>query len=1229
MTHLTPDAKAKLARTIRDFRGTASDPNGGLLLKGMREAAEGTYRLSIASAEKAGLAEEQLEKRKRLEKWLNEQVRADVATQKPKDKQQEKFEQESRARHLADAIKLAGATVLNRLVVIKQLEAHGMVKPAVVTGGWNSAGYREFREFAPDLCKGETEGYGLLLKLLCDELALELPGLFGAVGLTELFAVPASTLRTVVDGLNAPELVSAWTDDTTLGWVYQYWNDPEREALDAKLNGGGKVEPHEVASKTQMFTERYMVEWLLQNSLGQQWLAICARNGWEPEAIADGTLARLEERRKDWREKRERGEVALDALMPIETEAEERWKYWVQQPALTGEGIPSSIKDLKIFDPACGSGHFLAIAFDFLFAFYAEEARHRGESWTEREMVESILENNLYGLDLDARAVQIAAAGLYLKGKAVCAAAGCEAARPKGLNLVASDLNLAMLPVADEARQALRAAVQETTGIPGALTDEIVAALAGADAWGSLLRVDGVVDEAISAYEKPIQSNLLENNLSNSLRPRGEGLGMRAILLEQLETFLASRTRSDDLGLRLKGEQLAAGVRFIRMVRENAYDLVVGNPPYQGASKLVDSAYLKQRYPKAKADLYAAFLERGLQLVKPGGLSAMVTMRNWMFISQYSAIREYLIETYDLRALGDFDRGAFDEVPNEVLAITLSIFQKTEPSSETSVATQPTPFDDTSYDRQRTNRKRAAVLAQVGRFEFETTRFDVIKEKPLIYWWDKAFLKKYAEASKVEDAAPVCAGMQTSNNIRYLRLPWEVSSKSVNLRTAYNSFNEIENFTWVPYIKGAAGKKWFEPLDTVLLWKSGALEKQVMYDHFGSNGGGNGTPSRQFYFSIGVAFSMIGASFAVRAHRFRSVIGDKGASVFPQDVSNVTCLLNSQFAQNIASALNPSVSFQTGDVNRLPLFPIESADEIFTQLEAAFTTHESAREPSVEFIHPGPTCWPYAQTWAQQSVDRPAGEPLPPWEPEYEEPKATDWISYAIGLALGRFPLTPAPTSTPLSHRPTDTRGLSVAEALPHGILYLSAYSADQPTSPDSLTHPACAPLHTAWATHSSAIATKSFHEWLRLNFFTGVHLPMYEQRPIYFPLSSAHKNFVAHISIHRWTPHTLTDLLAEYTAKDLTTLEGELTDLADSKNQGNPSTQAKAETRYAHLQALHTELTAFIALIRQCADLTPPPANPKDPQPELPKVSYQMDLDDGVMINSAALWPLLEPQWK
>src|SRR5205823_4962710 len=151
----------------------------------------------------------------------------------------------------------------------------------------------------------------------------------GNVGLTALFPVPASTLRAVIDALNDPALASAWGDDMTLGWVYQYWNDPEREALDAKIAGGGKIEPHEIAKKTQMFTERYMVEWLLQNSVGFTWLCICKKNGWT--ADAERVLTDLDARRAAWRQKREAGGVALDALMPIAPGLEADWKYYVPQ----------------------------------------------------------------------------------------------------------------------------------------------------------------------------------------------------------------------------------------------------------------------------------------------------------------------------------------------------------------------------------------------------------------------------------------------------------------------------------------------------------------------------------------------------------------------------------------------------------------------------------------------------------------------------------------------------------------------------------------------------------------------------------------------------------------------------------------------------------------------------------------------------------------------------------
>jgi len=1197
--YLTPEAKSKLSNTIRILRER--------LLIDFHNAVDSAYRLSIP-LNKAGLSEELRIKRGRLEQWLEEQSRSETKAKNEK-------KDEVRQRYQKTAEKLAAATFLNRLIVIKQMEAHGLIKPAVITGGWQSSGYREFRDFAPELLKDENEGYGTLLQLLYDELSLELPGLFGDVGVTALFPIPASTLRAVIEALNQPELQDAWLDDTTLGWVYQYWNDPEREALDAKLNGGGKVEPHEIASKTQMFTERYMVEWLLHNSLGQMWLAMCQRRGWTAEVEADGTLQRLETRRKEWREKREKGEVSLDALMPIESESEELWKYWVPQP-LTEDAVkyaPDSVREIKILDPACGSGHFLVIAFGLLFAMYREEARHRGESWNDVSIVESILENNLYGIDIDPSAVQIAAAALILKARLIC-----PEASPRFLNLVASNLQLGSLPENDPALVELRREITETTGIPEELTNQIVQALKGADYLGSLLKVDVMVDVAIWKYEQtlfdPIQGDIFESvyvkEEASSLASRIQK--MKDFLLEKLEQFLARCTNGDDLGLRLRGEQLAAGIRFIRMIQENYYDLVIGNPPYQGTSKMVGAAYITNHYPMGKADLYAAFLERGLQLAKVGGFSAMLTMRNWMFIQQFSKIREYFLNDFDLRVLGDVDRGAFEDVLDEVVATVMSVFHKVPPSEIFSIAIQPTPLDDNSRDSGRTKRKRAAVLAQVGRYSFECDRFNAIKEKPLIYWWDDNFLKQYAGTPKLGDSSPAKQGMASTNNQRFLRIVWEVHLSKVQFVRDNQDFTYDVAKKWMPYVKGAAGKVWFEPLTYIINWDSNSLELQVAIEIYRIKSPGKHIKNESFYFKNGISYSTIGSSFLARSRRFKSVFDVSGSSVFPNNIENVACLMNNSTTQNILTALNPTVNFQTSDVNRLPLFPIESSDEIFAKLDKAFTEHEAARETSVEFKKPGASAWNYAQEWAQKAVDREPGTPLPDYQPIYEQPPATNFVSYSIGVALGRF----------------GANGEGIIQnaeenVLPHGILYLSNYS-----ERDSLEHSASQIIHETWQQQGATIAkNKTLREWLRQNFFKDVHLGMYENRPIYFPLSSTKKNFVAFISIHRWQYNTLQDLLAEHLIPELNHLEGELNDLIDARYQGDKKSQTKAEEHYSKIQQLHTELKTFIDLIRQTAEQGAPPANPKDSRREV-DARFKMDLDDGVMINSAALWSLLEPQW-
>jgi len=1182
---LTPEAKQLLSSTIRDLRER--------LLRDIHDEAERRYRLSVPLS-RAGLDEAHRRRRERLEAWLNERVRASKAkTEKEREATQERL--------LQQAVKEAGATLLNRLVALRHIEAKGLLMPMVVTEGWNSKGYGQFRDFATGLLADETEGYGTLLQVVFDELALDLPGLFGEVGLTKLFPIPPATLREVVSRLDDKDLASAWTDDTTLGWVYQYWNDPEREALDAKINDGGKIEPHEIAAKTQMFTERYMVEWLLQNSLGLTWLCICKKNGWV--ADADRVLPVLDRRRANWRAKREAGEVAMDALMPIEGDLEDHWKYYVPQPIPENAvaKAPDSIRDLKLLDPACGSGHFLVGAFTLLVPMYREEARHRGESWSDSDIAGSILSNNLHGVDIDPRAIQIAAVALYLKAKTLS-----PDARLNRMNLVAPTLQLGSLPEDDPSLVQLRDELRRDAGLSEDLTRRLVSALAGVDHLGTLLKVDAAVDEALKSADLEIERGLPgQGDLFKGYAKQQVKLSFREAketVLDKLEQFLAKHSAAEDLGLRLDGEQLAAGVRFVRMVREGHYDVVVGNPPYQGLSKTALGDYVAKKYPRGKADLYAAFLERGIELAREGGLSALLTMRGWMFLGQFEELRKGLMKGHSLRLVGDVDRGAFESVLDEVLSTVMSIFQRGRSNTLESIAIQPTPLDDHSRDSERTNRKRAAVLAQMGRYEFDPKGFEVIEGEPIVYWWSKDFLARYASAPKLKDLAPAKKGIDTGDNARFVRRPWELCNSALS-RAAPN--DEI----WVPYILGGKGRSWFEPLTTAVHWQNRGLQIRV----FAEISSGATLRNVDRFFVLGIAFSPIGSEFSARAHRFPSICDNKGTSVYPGDIGRVLAVMNTTTAGFVVQSLNPSLSFQNSDAERIPVFDVENPESILSLVREAFRAAESVRESSVEFKGPGPSPWRYAQDWAQRSVDRPEGVPLPPYEATFDEPDPVAFVSFAIGVALGRF-----------GSKGEGILDTTPAFALPGGILFVS------PEGHDSVDHPACASLLGVWKDLGAAVGGgDELREYLTGGFFAH-HKKLYENRPIYFPLSSGKKSYVAFVSIHRWQDDTLNVLLADHLVPERRRLEGELEDIRKERVQSavKGKLDGKVEKRYGQAQKLLEEITDFIAKVTQIAECGPPPPDDKT-KPREADARFVMDLDDGVMVNSAALWPLLESQWK
>lgn len=293
------------------------------------------------------------------------------------------------------------------------------------------------------------------------------------------------------------------------------------------------------------------------------------------------------------------------------------------------------------------------------------------------------------------------------------------------------------------------------------------------------------------------------------------------------------------------------------------------------------------------------------------------------------------------------------------------------------------------------------------------------------------------------------------------------------------------------------------------------------------------------------------------------------------------------------------------------MFNISKYREIVEVIEKKFSLHERHRELSIEFCRPGPSSWSHAEYWAQRAVDRPEGAPLPPYEPVYDPPAPVSFVSFAVGVALGRF-----------GANGEGILGSAPDSALPSGILFLSTESSD------SLDHSACALLHETWKEHGAVVGEgDDLRTYLRRSFF-DYHKKLYENRPIYFPLSSAKKSFVAFVSIHRWQDDTLGVLLADHLLPARRRLEGELDDLRTARAAGAGKNKSKVEKRFAEVQKLLEELAELIGKVGEIAERGAPPPDDKTPRREV-DARFVMDLDDGVMVNSAALWPLLEPQWK
>ena len=551
---------------------------------------------------------------------------------------------------------------LNRFVALKMLEARKLVQECI-SRGEESTGFKEFCGLAPGLVQLPDKGYRLYTESLLDELGRQVKVLFNRLDPATLLWPRRQAFTALLELLNDPELAAVWQEDETIGWVYQYFNG-EDERRQMRAESQAPRNSRELAVRNQFFTPRYVVQFLTDNSLGQLWVEM--RQG----------ATRL---------------AALDYLV----KDSERLPRPAKDP-----------RDLRVLDPACGSGHFLLYCFDllagdpsrglagiYLEAWRAQEqppSQATGNSLrhdypTEEALLkavpELILRHNLHGVDIDPRAAQIAALALWMRAQRGFQEAKIPAAeRPpiRRTNVVTAE------PMPGDQLLVHEFSTGLEPRVLGELFQQMVEAMQLAGELGSLLRIDRALEQAVGQAREQFKTEQMQQLLLPGFEPATRQLGFdlsdisdasffdsaEERIVAALAAYAAQAPASMTVRRRLFAEDAAQGIAFIDLIRQR-YDAVLMNPPF-GAASLAAKREFEAAYPRTKNDLYAAFVERGIELLHPGGYLGAITSRTGFFLSSFQRWREeVLLQEAPPPVFADLGQGVLDSAMVEVAAYCL------------------------------------------------------------------------------------------------------------------------------------------------------------------------------------------------------------------------------------------------------------------------------------------------------------------------------------------------------------------------------------------------------------------------------------------------------------------------------------------------------------------------------------------------------------------------------
>ena len=760
-------------------------------------------------------------------------------------------------------------TWFNRLIAVRYMEvndllpsrtrvlssADGRAEPQIVTSPFDAVlDYTPAEQQQIVTLKNDNkldEVFRLLFLKQCAALGDCLPRLFEQVDdyMPLLLALSFTDKDGVVCHLvnDIPE--SDWQDAVQIvGWLYQYYNTEPKEQVFANLKKNIKISKENIPAATQLFTPDWIVRYMVENSLGRLW----------SEGHPDFD-------KSEWKYYLDEAPQEPQVAQQL---AELRKGYAALKP-----------EDIKCIDPCMGSGHILAYLFDVLMQIY------RSAGYTDRDAAASIVEHNLYGLDIDDRAAQMAYFVVMMKG----------------CHYDSRFLRRHLKPHVY--------AIQES----GELT---------ADALGRLGRQESTARALLDGFKNA-------KEYGSILQPK--------VTLEKLDALQKQLREVDgasDMGSLT--DQLVAGqiVNVLYPLIEQArmlvqkYDVVVTNPPYMGSSGMNArlSDYVKKHYPDSKSDLFAVFIERCAQMDKRGGYQAMITQHAWMFLSSFEKLRAklQLIDTVNMAHLGA--RG-FDEIGGEVVQTTSFVMRSSHTKGYKGTYCRLIDGDSEKV-------KAEMFVSGENRYVAEQDNFSKIPGSPVAYWVSVAFLKSF-EGKTIEDYSFAGIGMRTGDNSRFLRHWYEVAKDNMIIGCKSKNEQIVSHCRWVPYNKGGEFRRWYGNNEYVVNWLNDGEEikenTRRTYPELGDNLGWK-ISNEQYYYKKGITWSGITSSkcsFRVYEEGFIFDSGANGLFTYDEDMRYyIAACLNNTIALYTLGVINPTLNNGAGTIRKIPVILDEERKDI-------------------------------------------------------------------------------------------------------------------------------------------------------------------------------------------------------------------------------------------------------------------------------------------------------------